>query len=70
MIGDDMEANENRLQEVYRMGAMPFAQLRRDFSSYKTEYSMEWKAFARQWQRPASIKAHMERGTQFKDYST
>ncbi|MDO9491276.1 hypothetical protein [Acetobacterium sp.] len=70
LIGDDMEANENRLQEVYRMGAMPFAQLVRDFSSYKTEYSMEWKAFARQWQRPASIKAHMERGTQFRDYST
>ncbi|WP_050739548.1 hypothetical protein [Acetobacterium bakii] len=70
LIGDDMEANENRLQEVYQTGAMPFAQLLRDFTSCKTEYTKVWNAFARQWQRPASINAHMKRGTQFKDYST
>lgn len=70
LIGDDMEENEARLQAVYRAGAMPFAQLYRDFSERKTEYPTEWNRFARQWQRPAAIKAHMERGTDFRDFGT
>lgn len=70
LIGDDMNANEARLQEVYHAGAMPFAQLYRDFSRQKTEYSEEWKRFARQWQRPAAIRAHMEKGTDYHDFST
>lgn len=45
---------------------MPFMQLYRDFSNSKTEYSKEWNAFARQWQRPAAIRAHMEKGTDFR----
>lgn len=70
LIGDDMEANEARLQEIYHAGAMPFAQLYRDFTSRKTEYSKRWNAFARQWQRPPAIEAHMKNGTRFEDYHT
>ena len=55
--GRDMEADE--------AGAMPFMQLYRDFSDNKTVYSQTWNRFARQWQRPAAIKAHMEKGTTF-----
>ena len=59
LIGHDMEAEEQRNREIYRSGAMPFSQLERDFSRKKTEYSAEWKAFERQWQRPAATVAHM-----------
>lgn len=70
LIGDDMDKNESRLREIYKAGAMPFAQLYRDFTDCKTEYNLEWKAFARMWQRPAATTAHMERGTVFSDFGT
>lgn len=68
--GKDMKADEARCRAIYEAGAMPFMQLYRDFEDTKTEYPKEWNAFARQWQRPAAIKAHMERGTSCKDYWT
>lgn len=68
LIGDDMDKNEARLQEIYHTGAMPFAQLYRDFTEQKTEYPREWKQFARQWQRPAAIKAHMKSKTDFREF--
>jgi hypothetical protein len=64
LIGDDMEKNEARLREIYHAGAMPFAQLYRDFSNKKTEYSRNWEQFARMWSRPAATKAHMKQGTE------
>lgn len=68
--GKDMTADECRCRAVYEAGAMPFMQLFRDFTDTKTEYSKDWNAFARQWQRPAAINAHMKRGTSYLDYST
>lgn len=68
--GKNMEADEQRARTVYEAGAMPFMQLYRDFSGTKTEYSTEWNAFARMWQRPAAIRAHMEKGTDFRDFNT
>jgi hypothetical protein len=65
LIGDDMEANEARLREVYHAGAMPFAQLFRPADN-DIKYSPDWRRFARQWQRPAATKAHMERGTDWR----
>lgn len=59
LIGHDMEAEEQRNREIFRCGAMPFSQLERDFSEEKTEYSKEWRAFERTWQRPAATVAHM-----------
>lgn len=70
LIGDDMDKNEARLREVYHAGATPFAQLYRDFSDTKTEYSVDWNRFSRMWQRPAAIAAHMERGTDYHDFGT
>lgn len=62
LIGDDMAENEARLRAVYEAGAMPFAQLYRDFSEEKTVYSPEWNAFARMWSRPPIIRALMREG--------
>lgn len=59
LIGKDMEAEEERNREIFWAGAMPFSQLYRDFTETKTEYSAEWRAFERQWQRPAATVAHM-----------
>jgi hypothetical protein len=70
LIGDDMGANEDRLQSVYRAGAMPFAQLYQPCAGTKIEYNKEWKKFHRQWSRPAAIKAHCEHGTKYSDYNT
>lgn len=66
--GKDMEKDEARTRAVYEAGAMPFMQLYRNFSNTKTAYDKEWSAFARMWQRPAAIRAHMEKGTDFKDF--
>lgn len=68
--GKDMDADEARCRQIYEAGAMPFMQLYRDFSGEKTEYGKEWNAFCRQWQRPAAIRAHMEKGTDFKEFNT
>ena len=61
LIGDDIRKNENRLRKIYEAGAMPFAQLYREYSDIKTEYSEEWNKFSRIWQRPAITKAYMEK---------
>lgn len=66
--GKNMEADEDRARQVYEAGAMPFMQLYRDFSEKKTEYSKDWNKFQRQWSRPAAIRAHMEKGTDFRSY--
>lgn len=68
LIGDDMEKNEARLQEIYKIGAMPFAQLYQHFEDDKIIYNKDWNKFARQWQRPAIIKDHCKHGTSYKDY--
>lgn len=68
--GKDRAADEARAQAVYNAGAMPFVQLFRDFTEKKTEYDADWNAWARSWQRPACIKAHMERGTSYKQFDT
>lgn len=49
---------------------MPFVQLYRDFTDSKTEYSADWNAWARMWQRPAATIAHMEKGTNYLEFTT
>lgn len=68
--GRDMDADEARCRAIWEAGAMPFMQLYRDFSDKKTEYSTNWNKFARQWQRPAAINAHMKYGTSYLDFAT
>ena len=55
LIGDDINENRNRLQTVYKIGCLPFAQLYQ--SENKIDYSEEWKKFAREWSRPAIYKS-------------
>ena len=59
LIGDDMSENEERLQTVFRAGALPFAQLYQP-REWK-EYPREWRQYQRQWTRPAAMKAHMKK---------
>ena len=70
LIRDDSEKSEQRLREIYDSGATPFAMLYRDFSDVKTKYSKDCEAFARMWQRPAATIAHMEKGTDYHNFST
>jgi len=70
LIGDNMAKNENRLRQIYETGAIPSAQLYRDFSDIKKQYSLDWNKFERMWQRPAATIAHMEKGTSYNDYNT
>jgi hypothetical protein len=66
----DMDADEARLREIYEAGAMPFAQLYRDFGDKKTEYGKDWNKFSRMWMKPPATRAHMERGTQWWEFGT
>lgn len=66
--GKNREKDEARAMQVYEAGAMPFVQLYRDFSDCKTEYSSDWNAWARMWQRPAATKSHVEKGTSYLDF--
>ena len=67
--GINREKDEARAMAVYEAGAMPFVQLYRDFSETKTEYSKDWNAWARMWQRPAATKSHVEKGTSYLDFN-
>ena len=68
--GKDREKDEARARAIYEAGAMPFVQLYRDFSDKKTEYPKDWNEWARTWQRPAATRAHMEKGTDYKNFRT
>ena len=58
LIGDDIDENEDRLQTIFKAGALPFAQLEQG-QQWK-EYPRYWKQFQRIWARPALTKAHMK----------
>lgn len=59
LIGFDKEEERYRLEELYKSGCLPFAQLyRKDDDSVK--YTDDWKKFARVWSRPAIYKAVMK----------
>lgn len=59
LIGNDMTEEENRLQQVWTAGCMPFAQLYRNKED-NIKYSSEWKKFQREWVRPAIIRSKMK----------
>ena len=71
LIGDDMDANERRLQAIWKAGAMPHAQLYQPLdATEKKYYGQDWRKFQAMWSRPAATRAHCERGTDFWDYNT
>jgi hypothetical protein len=57
MIGlETIEQARARLMKVWDMGGMPFAQLYQPPDEY-IEYNWEWRNLARQWSRPAIMRA-------------
>lgn len=58
--GESYEKARARLEAVWGMGFMPFAQLYRDTmhnTAHRIRYSTEWRALARLWSRPAAMIA-------------
>ena len=55
-FNETMTQSETRLEEVWNMGAMPFAQLYQPPDEH-IEYPLEWKRLARKWSRPAAMAA-------------
>jgi len=52
--GESLSDAEERLETVWNLGAMPFAQLYQPQDHF-IEYSMDWKRLARKWSRPAAM---------------
>lgn len=59
LIGKDMDEERNRMIEIYKAGALPFAQLFRDPENTIT-YTKEWRAFHKEWCRPAATYTIMK----------
>lgn len=61
LIGKDEPVHEarERLEQVWAVGCMPFAQLYQPPKRKKIEYSREWRDLARTWSRPAAMKTLM-----------
>ena len=54
--GETISEASRRLEAVWKIGCMPFAQLYQPPDRY-IQYSHEWKALARTWSRPAAMFA-------------
>ena len=54
--GEPMSDGIERLEAIWELGAMPFAQLYQPPDKY-IRYSGEWRRLARSWSRPAAMKA-------------
>lgn len=57
-FGATVDQCEERLRSVWKVGAMPFAQLYQP-PDHWIDYSRDWRRLARTWSRPAAMKAHM-----------
>ena len=56
--GEKLADAERRLERVFDLGFLPFAQLYQ--GEQKREYPKDWRRVARTWSRPAAMKAHMK----------
>lgn len=56
--GETLADAERRLEYIYKLGFLPFAQLFQMDRGW--EYPQEWKRFARKWSRPAIFKTYMK----------
>ena len=54
--GESLAKGEARLERIWELGFLPFAQLYQP-SEHWIEYSSEWRRLARRWSRPAATKA-------------
>lgn len=55
LIGKNIDEEEMRLQEIWNIGCMPFAQLYRNKEN-SLKYPWAFKRFARTWSKPAIIR--------------
>lgn len=60
LIGKDITEEKSRLQEIWDIGCMPFAQLYQP--EEKISYSHEWKKLQRTWSRPAATRCEAGKG--------
>ena len=56
--GESMSDCEERLETIWELGAMPFAQLYQPPDKW-IKYPKDWRDLARRWSRPAAMKAFM-----------
>lgn len=54
--GETLDEASERLEAVWRIGCLPFAQLYQGPDRYM-DYSSEWRQLAREWSRPAAMFA-------------
>lgn len=54
--GETIEQAEDRLEQVWEIGCMPFAQLYQPPDKY-IDYPIEWRRLSRTWSRPAAMRA-------------
>ena len=55
--GETVEEAQHRLEAVWDIGCLPFAQLYQPNGERRITYPDEWRALARKWSRPAIMKA-------------
>lgn len=60
--GETIEQAETRLKEVFLSGCLPYAMLYQPPTETRLVWPIEWRQFARKWQRPAIIKSMMKTG--------
>jgi len=58
LIGFDRKEEEHRLNKIFELGFLPFAQLYQGIK--RVEYDYQWRSFARTWSRPAAYKSLMK----------
>lgn len=61
LVGKNRDEEEERLRDIFGMGAFPFAQLYRSEDGSES-YGPEWKSFMRTWSRPAAYVTKMKEG--------
>ena len=59
-----------RLQDVWAVGCMPFAQLYQPKAKNKMRYDSEWRDLARFWSRPAIMKTAMRNHPRWSKYGS
>lgn len=61
--GETIETATERLESIWQLGGLPFAQLYQPADHY-IDYSTEWKSLARTWSRPAAMfSIHKDNGS-------
>ena len=56
--GETIQEAEKRLEEVYALEFLPFAQLYR--GPDEREYTRDWRLLAKKWSRPAAYRRKRE----------